>query len=147
MQARFKVGLVIGVIGLVLNICVSATVGLYSLIFFLVAGALAGYFAARQESQSTRLAGAQAGAISGTIAGALLLAGPVVGDLGISLLMQSQSSGSSLAIGMVPFTSSGESGEDGFNDVFVLLGPVLAALSGTVVGYLATAWAAPRQKQ
>ena len=49
MQPRIKMGLIVGVIGLALNVCVSGFIGLCGPLVSLLAGGLAGFLAAQQE--------------------------------------------------------------------------------------------------
>ena len=69
MQPRMRMGLIVGVIGLALNVCVSGFIGLCGPLVSLIAGAVAGFFAAQQEKLGTKGEGARAGAIAGAVAG------------------------------------------------------------------------------
>lgn len=143
MQPKIKIGLLVGAIGLLLNICVSGAIGLCGPAVSLVAGALAGFFAAKQENAASKNAGARAGAIAGAIAGALVLVGQVIGGLGALALIQY--SGMQLPFGDVPSASSDISQQIiyfasglGTSLCFGLGGTVLAALVGAGTGYLGT---------
>lgn len=148
MQPRFTVGLIVGVVGLILNVCVSAAVGVCGPAVSLIAGAVAGYFAARQENQPTKSAGAQAGAISGATAGALIIIGQVIG--GITALVLMQTTGMSTPFGQIPATDADASAQITFyltgaatGCCFGLVGAVLAALAGAGTGYLGTSEQTP----
>ncbi len=104
MQPRVKVGLLVGVIGLVVNVCMGGSISSSSLVVSLFAGALASYFVARQERPATKGAGAQAGAISGIIAGALIIIGEVI--IAIGVLQFIQYAGISTAYGTIPPSSA-----------------------------------------
>ena len=62
MQPRTRIGLIVGMIGLVLNICVAGFVGFCGPFLALVAGGIAGFFAAQQEKPLTKNEGARLGA-------------------------------------------------------------------------------------
>lgn len=49
MQPRVRIGLIVGAIGLVLNICVAGFVGFCGPFFSLLAGGIAGFLTAQQE--------------------------------------------------------------------------------------------------
>jgi hypothetical protein len=140
MQPRTRIGLVVGAIGLALNICVSVFIGLCGPVATLLAGGVAGYFAASQEKPRSKNEGAKAGATAGGIAGALMIVGQVIGGV-IALTIQ-QSTGS------VPFI--GTPGSDMNSQVIFyssgivsgicmgLVGAALAAAAGAGAGYLGT---------
>src|SRR6266498_3714898 len=100
MQARIRIGLIVGVIGLVLNICVSGFIGFCGPLVSLIAGGLAGFFAAQQEKPATKKEGARAGVTAGGIAGGLIILGQVLGGVGALALMQSK--GMQLPFGQLP---------------------------------------------
>ena len=54
MQARTRIGLIVGVIGLVLNICVAGFLGFCGPVLSLIAGGIAGFMAVRQEKPLTK---------------------------------------------------------------------------------------------
>ena len=140
MKPRVKLGLVVGVIGLVLNSCVAAFVGLCGPIFTLLAGGVAGFLAAQQEKLGVKGDGARAGATAGGIAGGLMILGQIVGAV-IALTIQQSS-------GTVPFI--GSPGSDASSQVvfyasgifsgfcFGLVGAALAAGAGAGAQYVAT---------
>ena len=55
MQPRTRIGLIVGVIGLVLNICVAGFIGFCGPVLSLIAGGIAGYFATQQESHLQKI--------------------------------------------------------------------------------------------
>ncbi len=142
MQPRIKMGLVVGAIGLAINVCVAGFVGLCGPIVSLLAGGVAGFLAAQQEKLPTKAEGAKAGAISGGIAGVLVIIGQVLG--GIAALAFMQASGMQVPFGEIPSAadSSGmlvyyASGV-GTGLCFGIVGAVLAAGVGAGAGYMAT---------
>lgn len=142
MQPRIKMGLVIGVIGLALNICVSGFIGLCGPFVSLLAGGLAGFLAAQQEKLPTKNEGAKAGAISGGIAGGLVIIGQVIG--GVAALALMQSTGTQLPFGTIPDASDPAGmvafygGGIGTGLCFGIIGALLAAGAGAGTGYMAT---------
>jgi hypothetical protein len=143
MQPRIKFGLIIGAIGLVLNVCLSTFLGLCGPFFALLAGALSGVLAARQEKLPTRGAGARAGAISGLIAGSLVFIGQVIGAVGALILVQS--TGGNTIFGQMPNLTSGS--PDSILVILVgiaegacfgLIGVALSAAAGSLAAYFST---------
>jgi hypothetical protein len=142
MQPRIKMGLVIGAIGLTLNICVSGFMGVCGPLVSLLAGGAAGYFAAQQEMLSTKNEGAKAGATAGGIAGALVIIGQVIG--GIGALAVIQSTGMQLPFGYIPTIENPSEmviyyiSGIGTGLCFGVFGAILAAAVGAGVGYMVT---------
>ncbi len=143
MQPRIKIGLIVGAIGAVLNICVAGFIGLCGPVVSLLAGAVAGYFAAQQEKLGVKADGARAGATAGAIAGGLIILGQVIG--GVGALFFIQSSGTQLPFGTVPSGSDGASAQliyylsgAGTAICFGIIGALLAAGAGAGTGYLGT---------
>lgn len=148
MQPKVKVGLLVGAIGLVLNICVAGAVGFCGPVVSLIGGALAGFFTMKQEKPATKGTGAKAGAISGALAGALILIGQVLGAVGALVLFQV--AGTQLPFGSIPTPSADASQQMiyyasgmGTGCCFGLVGVVLAALAGAAIAYIST----PEQPQ
>ena len=143
MKARYKVGLAVGLVGLVLNVCISAAMGICGPVVSLLAGAVAGFLTARQEKAATKSSGAQAGAISGLVAGALIIIGQMTGGMGA--LAYLQASGTKIAFGTIP-SPSADMNEQliyyvsglGTGVCFGLIGAVLSALAGAGTGFLGT---------
>jgi len=143
MQPRIKLGLTVGTIGLVLNICVAGFVGFCGPVLSLIAGGIAGFLTVQQEKPVTKGDGARAGAISGVIAGALIILGQIIGAVGA--LVYFQSSGVEIPFGQVP-SAGGDPAMSiayygaGFATAFCfgLVGALLAAGTGAGAGYLAT---------
>ena len=143
MQPRTRIGLIVGAIGLVLNICVAGFIGFCGPVLSLIAGGLAGFFAVRQEKPLTKNEGARAGATAGGIAGGLIILGQILGGVGALLFMQS--SGLPTIFGQVPDLSSDPATQIGFYAgglgtalCFGIVGALLAAGAGAGAGYLAT---------
>lgn len=142
MQPRIKMGLVVGAIGLALNICVSGFIGLCGPIVSLLAGGIAGYLASQQEKLPTKNEGAKAGAIAGGLAGALVIIGQVIGGIGALAIMQG--TGMQLPFGTIPPTSDPSgmlifyASGIGTGLCFGIIGALLAAGAGAGTGYMAT---------
>ena len=142
MQPRIRIGLIVGVIGLVLNICVAGFLGFCGPFLSLVAGGIAGYLAIQQEKPLTKNEGARVGATAGGIAGALIILGQIIG--GIGALAYMQSSGMPTPFGGVPdlgdpATSIGFYGGGIATALcFGIIGALLAAGAGAGAGYLGT---------
>lgn len=143
MKARIKFGLIVGGIGLVLNIGVAVLMGICGPFVALIAGAVAGFLAAQKEALRVKKDGAQCGAVAGAIAGALLLIGQVIGGIGSLLLMQFADI--STIFGEVPPPTADPTQQFiyyaaglGMGLCIGLTGVVVAALSGAIAGYLGT---------
>ncbi len=139
MKPRIKVGLLVGAIGLVLNICVAGFMGICGPFVSLIGGALAGFFTARQEHPLVKGDGAKAGAIAGAIAGGIIVIGQIIG--GVIALAFVQFNGKSI-FGAVPPPTADASQQviyyvtGMFTGLcFGLVGAVLAALAGAAAGY------------
>jgi hypothetical protein len=143
MQPRTRIGLIVGVIGLVLNICVSGFIGFCGPFLSLVAGGVAGYMAVQREKPLTKNEGARAGATAGGIAGGLIILGQILGGIGALLFMQA--SNTPTLFGQLPDVSGDPAAQVGFYAgglgtalCFGLVGALLAAGAGAGAGYLAT---------
>ena len=142
MQPRTRAGLIIGVIGLIINICVAGFVGFCGPFFSLIAGGVAGFFAVQQEKPLTKNNGARVGATAGGIAGGLMIIGQIIGGLGALAYMQS--SGTTLPFGQMPELGD-SAAQVGFYAAgvgtalcFGIFGTLLAAGAGAAAGYLGT---------
>lgn len=143
MQPRVRIGLIVGVIGLVLNVCVAGFFGVCGPLVSLLGGGVAGFFAAQQEHASTKSLGARYGAIAGAITGGLILIGQMIG--GVSALAFMQYSGIKIGLGAIPTPSASPAEQaiyylSGAGTVICigLIGVVLAALVGAGAGYMTT---------
>lgn len=142
MQPRTRIGLIVGVIGLVLNICVAGFIGFCGPFLSLIAGGIAGFLAAQQEKPFSKNEGARVGATAGGIAGGLIILGQVLGGIGALIYMQS--SGAPTPFGQLPdmgdpATQIGfYAGGIGTALCFGVIGALLAAGAGAGAGYLAT---------
>lgn len=142
MQPRTRIGLIVGVIGLVLNICVAGFVGICGPFFSLLAGGVAGFLAVQREKPLTKNSGARIGATAGGIAGGLIIIGQIIGGLGALAYMQS--SGATLPFGQMPELGD-PAAQAGFYAAgvgtalcFGIIGALLAAGAGAGAGYLGT---------
>jgi len=143
MQARTRIGLIVGVIGLILNVCVAGFMGICGPFVALVAGAVAGFLAVGQEKPVTRSEGARVGATAGGIAGGLIILGQIIGGIGALVFMQT--TGMRPPIGDVPSPSSDPGMQILFYGsgigtalCFGIIGALLAAGAGAGAGYFAT---------
>lgn len=139
MSARVRVGLIAGAIALVLTICVAMVFGICGPVVSLVAGALAGYFAVKQESPASQSEGGKAGATAGAIAGGLGVIGQILGGIGaltvLPPLMESLNNYSfSQVSGEATYWLSGIATALCFG----VAGVVLAAVAGYAVGYISS---------
>ena len=100
MKPRTRVGLIVGAIGLFLNICVSGFIGFCGPVFAMLAGGVAGFMAAQQEKLGIKGEGAKAGATAGGIAGGLMILGQLIG--GVATLVYYQVAGADTLFGQVP---------------------------------------------
>ena len=143
MQPRTRFGLIVGVIGLVLNACVAGFMGICGPFLSLVAGGIAGFLATRQEKPMTKNDGARVGATAGGIAGGLMILGQLIGGIGALAFMQT--SGTPTPFGQLPDFSSDPAAQIGFYAggigtaiCFGVIGALLAAGAGAGAGYLTT---------
>jgi len=151
MKPFIKFGLIAGSIGLVLNVCVSAAMGICGPFTSFLAGAAAGFLTAREEKAVTKGNGARSGAIAGAIAGALVLVGQLLGT--VASLAFVQYSGLTPIVGSIPGLSADVSMQAiyylsglGTGLCFGMMGVVTAALSGAAAGYLGTPDRVPSQE-
>jgi len=142
MQPRTRLGLTVGAIGLVLNVCVAGFIGFCGPVLSLIAGGVAGYLTAQQEKLPTKGDGARAGAVSGGIAGALIIVGQIIGGIGALVIFQT--SGMPVPFGQVPNAGDPSMTAIYYGTGFVtafcfgLVGALLAAGTGAGAGYLGT---------
>ena len=143
MQPRTRIGLIVGAIGLLLNICVATLAGFCGPVLSLVAGGIAGYLATHREKPYTKKEGARAGATAGGIAGGLIIVGQILGGIGALALMQT--TGMQPPFGQIPAPSS----DPGMQLIFYgsgvgaalcfgIIGALLAAGAGAGAGYITT---------
>jgi hypothetical protein len=143
MQPRTRIGLIVGVIGLVLTSCVATFAGFCGPFVSLLAGGVAGFLAAQQEKPPVKGDGARIGAISGGIAGGLIILGQVIGAVAALVLVQN--AGVEVPFGQVPPPSSDPGTQMVFYGsgmvtglCFGVVGALLAAGAGAGAGYFAT---------
>ncbi len=139
MSARVKVGLIAGAIGLVLTACVAAVFGICGPVVSLLAGAGAGYFAAKRETPASQGEGGKFGAVAGAIAGGLCVIGQIIGGIAaltiLPPLMESLGNYAYSSIsGEVTYWLSGAATALCFG----VVGVALAAIAGYAVGYIST---------
>jgi hypothetical protein len=144
MQPKFKAGLIVGAIGFFLNACISIVLGICGPFVSLVAGAVAGFFAARQGAPVSKGEGAKDGAVAGAVAGAFTLLAQVLASVAVLVFYQ-VSSVPLPFVGSAPSASDGGAAQFGYyvgglgaGICFGLVGIVLAALAGAGAGYLGT---------
>jgi hypothetical protein len=143
MKPRTRIGLIVGAIGAVLNVCVAGAFGICGPVLSLIAGAVAGFFAAQQERPFNKNEGGRIGATAGGIAGALVIIGQIIGSLGALLLVQV--GGMPTIVGSAPSPSSDVPAQIiyygagvGTALCFGIVGAALAAGAGAGAGYLGT---------
>lgn len=143
MQPRVRIGLIVGAIGAVLNICFAGVFSCCGPILSLVAGGLAGYFAAQEEKPTVKNDGARIGATAGGIAGGLIILGQIIG--GVGALAFTQFSGAQVPFGQVPSPSGDPSQQVIFYVTGIgtalclgLVGAGLAAGAGALTVYFTT---------
>lgn len=142
MRPAIKVGLVVGVIALLVNLVVAAAFGICGPFVALVAGALAGLFSSQRQMAASRGDGLRIGVTSGAIAGAMTLVGQIVGAVGALALFQF--GGLKMPFGSVPPVGADPSLHAiyyltgaGTGACFGIVGLILAAAAGAGAGYLA----------
>jgi len=148
MKPRIRIGLMVGAVALILNLVVAFVLGLCSPVLAAVAGAVAGWFTAREENSGNKGEAAKAGALSGVLTGILMLVGQVVGGIVVLYLMQKFDL-------PVAFTGTRPSQLAGAESAGFYVGGLLsglcfgaldiaaAATAGAVVGFLTTTQAEP----
>lgn len=143
MKPRIRMGLIVGAVGLFLNICIAGLMGICGPFVSLFAGGIAGYLANQQEKPASKSEGGKVGAIAGGISGALVSVGQLIG--GIAALLVMQMSGIQPVIGQIPSMGGSPAeiaayyvGGLGTGLCFGLVGIVLAAGTGAGAGYLTT---------
>jgi hypothetical protein len=142
MTPRVKYGLIAGAVGLVLNSCISAALGICGPLVALLAGAVAGFLTVRAEDTPPQGEGARLGAISGLIAGALVFVGQLIG--GVIVLALVPATGFQPIVGTLPAPSDITAqaaywlGGMGVGVCFGMIGLAVSAGAGALAGYLAT---------
>jgi MFS family permease len=141
MKERIRVGLIVGAITLVITAGISAFMGICGPGVSLIAGAIAGYFAAKKESPATKSEGGKIGAISGLITGGMGFIGQIIGGIIALILLPPlmESLGNNYYSGV----STGEPviyWLSGLGTVlcFGVGGIILSSLSGAGTGYIST---------
>lgn len=144
MYPRVKVGLLVGGIGLLLNICIATAFGLCGPMLALLSGAVAGFLAAQQEKAPTKGEGARIGAISGFVAGGLILLGQMLGAI-VALLLVQLSGVETIFGSTAPPPSANAMLQImyyvtglGVGVCFGAVGIILSILAGAATGYLGT---------
>ena len=143
MRPGIRFGLIVGVVGLLVNTAISALLGLCGPLIALTAGALAGILTARAEAPPTQTDGARAGTIAGLIAGGLILIGQMIGGLLALTLIKSMGMPSILGVATPDFSDpvqvAGYYGSGvGVGVCLGLLGAMLSAAAGAAAAYLTT---------
>jgi hypothetical protein len=140
MSGRVKWGVIVGLVGMVANLVVSFVMGICGPLVTLLAGAIAGFLAARSEGPGPRVRSAQAGAVAGLLAGGLMLISQVVAGVAVVLFLQATGlpglGGTIPANPTVAAQASFLVGALATGGCFGIIGLVLAALAGAAAGYL-----------
>mgnify|MGYP000018976980 FL=1 len=141
MNPQTKYGLIIGLIGLIINTFVAAALGICGPVIALIGGAIAGFLAANEKKVAPKSENAKAGAIAGLIAGGLIFIGQVIG--GVLALVLFRSTMVSDIFGVSPSITEETSFQLGYYlggfGIGMCLGAVdliAAALAGAGTGYL-----------
>ncbi len=100
MKTSIKNGLIMGGVGLVINICVAGVIGFCGPLVAVVAGAAAGALTVRQSPTLTPATGPKEGATAGLTAGALIFVAQLIGAL--IAVVYLQSIGGSTLFGDIP---------------------------------------------
>ncbi|HSB00710.1 MAG TPA: hypothetical protein VLE49_08675, partial [Anaerolineales bacterium] len=123
--------------------CVAGFIGFCGPFLSLIAGGIAGYFAAQQEKPAARNEGARIGATAGGIAGGLIILGQILGGVGALAFMQT--TGAQVPFGQVPSVSSDPATQVTFYGAgiftalcFGIVGALLAAGAGALIAYFTT---------
>jgi hypothetical protein len=142
MNPQTKFGLIIGLIGLLINTFVAAALGICGPAVALIVGAAAGFLAANEKKAAMKSESAKIGATSGLIAGGLVFIGQVVGAILALVLLQS--TGLPTIFGVAPSLSEEVSFQlayyisgVGLGMCFGAVDLVASALGGAGAGYLA----------
>jgi hypothetical protein len=143
MLPRYKSGLIVGVVGAVINLGVASLIGICGPFFGLLVGAAAGFWTARSEKAASRGDAAKAAAVSGAIAGAFMIVAQVIAAA-ITLIVSKSNGTISM---FMPQTNplSPETTQTlmwasglGAGFCFGILDLLAAALAAAAAGYLAT---------
>lgn len=141
MRPRVKWGLIIGIIGLVVNVFVSAAMGICGPFTSLVAGGLAGFLTARQEKPATQRDGALAGAIAGVIAGGFVFVAQIIGAYLATIFLRQLGGQYEYVYSEMPLIAYASSLAMGI--CIGLAGIVISTLVGAGLGFIGT----PRSQQ
>jgi prolipoprotein diacylglyceryltransferase len=140
MNPQTKYGLIIGLIGLIINTFVAAALGICGPVIALIGGAIAGFLAANEKKAAQKSENAKAGAIAGLTAGGLIFIGQVIGGVLALVLFRSTMAD---IFGVSPSTTEESSFQLGYYlggfGIGMCLGAVdlvAAALAGAGTGYL-----------
>ena len=134
MKPQIKIGLVIGIIGLILNACIS-TFGRISWgpIIYLLIGGLASFSAVRREKPNNKQDGARAGAVAGSVAGILVTFGQFIGAI---LILLAPPTAAEIATPRLSTQIGYQVGQA--TSTAVCIGFPLALITGVLIGYLMT---------
>lgn len=137
MKPRIKFGLIAGLIGLVLSTCISSALdlcGICSTLTALLAGAAAGFLAARQEEAFPKENGVGLGAIAGSIAGVFVLFGRLLGSFGALAFLQFSNTSTPPAEASQQISSY--IGILGIGLCYGIIDIIIAAVAGAAAGYV-----------
>ena len=142
MAPRYMFGVIVGIVGLVINSCVAFAVGFCGPFTGLLFGAVAGFLAATREKLPEKGDNARAGATAGGIAGLFLMGGQVIG--GLTALVFYQISGTPLPFGNLDMSNMGTPelvgayvGGLGTGICFGLIGALFSAVAGAAAAFFA----------
>lgn len=148
MKPHVRTGLIVGAIGLPVNIVVSALLGLCGPVVALIAGAVAGVIAAGKGAAASRSDATRNGALAAALAGLLTEMGQLIG--GVGLMVVARSLQWDLPFGAIPGAGAPAEAVAGYwlggilaSGCFGLLGLLLAIGAGALAAYLRTPSSAP----
>jgi hypothetical protein len=135
MKQHVKIGLIVGVVGAVLNSCVSLLFGLCGPVVSIVAGIVAGFLSIHKQYGIEKKEAGKLGAISGAAAGAVIIFGQVLAAIGSLAITQAMGLPLLFNTGYPPTASDGIAAQISY----YLVGAVTGACLGLFGLILASA--------
>jgi len=134
MKPRIKTGLIVGVIGLILVVCISifGRIG-WNPIVFLLLGGTASFLSIRQERPNNKQDGVSIGATTGSIAGVMMIFGQFIGAV---IILLAPPTAAEIATPGLSTQIGYQVGEA--TNTAVCIGFPLALITGVLMGYLMT---------
>lgn len=151
MTVKIRWGLIVGVVGLVVNTLASLIFAFCGPIISFGIGIIAGFIVTQREPANSKGEGAQGGAITGLIAGAFILLGQMIGAIGN--LVFAQMVEYEPIFGTLPDLGSPEGQAFywvigiGVGLCFGLIDALACVLGGALIGYIRTPVASNTQEK